>query len=144
MGREKRPGVQQVTCREDLAKIRFVDNVAEVEVPIGALDILPLKNEDRSGSARLRHVEQAIRREGYNNLEPVVVRIGRRGRWVVVNGGHRLTAARRIAKEFWTNLLRRKVRSICFLVYRTPLSDVLAAPTPHESGPRPGTSQTPR
>jgi hypothetical protein len=123
--RAKRPGVQLVRKAEDLARIEFVDDVAEIEVPIEAIDLLPFKNEDRSDSERLRRVENAIRRLGYNNRDPVVVRLGRRGRWVIVDGGHRVTAARHVAKELWTNLFRRKVRSIHFLLFRTPLSNTL-------------------
>ncbi len=127
-GANERPGVQLVRTAEDLAQIAFVDDVAEIEVPIEAIDLLPFKNEDRSDSERLRRVENAIRRLGYNNPDPVVVRLGRRGRWMIVNGGHRVTAARRVSREFWTNLFRRKVRSIYFLLYRTPLSNTRIEP----------------
>lgn len=126
--RKKRPGVQLVRTAEDLARITFFDEIAEIEVPIESIDLLPFKNEDRSDSERLRRVENAIRRLGYNNRDPVVVRLGRRGRWVIVDGGHRVTAARHVAREFWTNLFRRKVRSIHFLLFRTPLSNTLIDP----------------
>lgn len=123
--RKRRPGVQVVRTPQDLANIEFYDDVAEIEVPIACLDMLPLKNEDRTEGDRLRRVENAIRHHGYNNLEPVVVRLGRRGRWVIVNGGHRITAARHVSREFWSNLFGRKVRSIYFLLYKTPLSRTL-------------------
>jgi hypothetical protein len=112
-----------VTCAEDLEKIQFVDEMAEIEVPIECLDLLPFKNEDRHDSDRLRAVEHHIRREGYNNMDPVIVRLGRRGRWVIVDGGHRVTAARRVSKEFFTNLFGKKVRRIHFILFRTPLSN---------------------
>jgi len=108
---------------EDAASIEFVDDVANVEVPIELLDKLPLKNADRSDSPRLRSVLRSIRRNGYDNFEPIRVRIGRRGRWVVHDGGHRLTAARRVAGEVLANLFRRKVRFVHFFLFKTPLSN---------------------
>jgi hypothetical protein len=66
---------------------------------------------------------RSIRRDGYNNAVPIIVRLGRRGRWVIVDGGHRLTAARRVSRELLTNLFGRKVKTIHFLLYRTPLTN---------------------
>ncbi|MBX2806481.1 MAG: ParB/Srx family N-terminal domain-containing protein [Hyphomicrobiales bacterium] len=117
------PAPQRVTSAEDLDKIQFVDDMAEIEVPVECLDLLPFKNEDRYDSARLHAVERLIRRFGYNNMDPVIVRLGRRGRWVIVDGGHRVTAARRISREFFTNLFGKKVRRIHFILFRTPLSN---------------------
>lgn len=117
------PGVQRLTRIEDLDKIEFVNDMAAVEVPIELLDKLPLKNDNRGESPRLEFVEQSIRDKGYNNLNPVICRIGRRGRWVVVDGGHRLTAARIVSREFFTNLFGDKVRNIYFLLFRTPLTN---------------------
>lgn len=134
------PNVQRVTKAEDLETIRFVDDMAEIEVPIECLDLLPFKNEDRSDSDRLRAVERRIRNNGYNNFEPVIVRLGRRGRWVIVNGGHRVTAARNISKEFFTNLFGQKVRRINFLLFRTPLSNTLIDVPVGEEQPNPPSS----
>ena len=117
------PEIQWIHTAKDLENITFVDDVARIQVPIKMVDVLPFKNEDRGDSARLRQVIRSIRRNGYNNFDPVIVRIGRRGRWVIVDGGHRLTAARIVAHEFWTNLFRKKVDSIYFLLFRTPLSN---------------------
>lgn len=128
------PARQRVARTEDLDKIVFVDDMAEVDVPVEALDVLPLKNDERSDSARLRQLMHAMRFNGYSSVEPVIVRVGRRGRWVVVDGGHRLTAARRVAGEFFTNLFGRKVGDIHFLVYRTPLSQGAAGETRTENG----------
>ena len=119
----KWPDIQRVTGVDDFDKIEFVDDMAMIEVPVECLDNLPFKNADRSKSARLRAVERAIRVRGYDSLQPVIARLGRRGRWVIVDGGHRVTAARRVSKEFFTNLFGRKVRNLHFLLYRTPLSN---------------------
>lgn len=116
------PAVQWVESADDLGHITFDDDIAEIEVPIEAIDLIPFKNAWRGDSRRLRQVADSIRRNGYNNAEPIIVRLGRRGRWVIVDGGHRLTAAQKVAKEFWTNLFGRKVRTIRFILFRTPLS----------------------
>ena len=117
------PGVQWVETATDLDRVEFYQDMAEIEVPVTALDRLPFKNEDRGDSLRLDEVMRSIRRDGYNNAEPIIVRLGRRGRWVIVDGGHRLTAARRVSREILTNLFSRKVKTIHFLLYKTPLTN---------------------
>ena len=124
--------IQWVRSASDLENLTFVDDIARIQVPISIVDELPFKNEDRGDSARLREVTRSIRRNGYNNFDPIIVRIGRRGRWVIVDGGHRLTAARIVAREFWTNLFRRKVNTIYFLLFRTPLSNTRIDDPPDE------------
>ncbi len=132
---QSQPEIQWVLSAKDLENIAFVDDIAKIQVPIKVVDQLPFKNEDRGDSARLREVVRSIRRNGYNNFDPIIVRLGRRGRWVIVDGGHRLTAARIVAREFWTNLLRKKVDTIYFLLFRTPLSNtrIDAPPTDETS-----------
>lgn len=123
----KWPDTQRVTSADDFDKIQFVEDMAHIEVPVECLDNLPFKNADRSNSHRLRVVKKAIRAQGYDSLQPVIVRLGRRGRWVIVDGGHRVTAARQVSKEFFTNLFGKKVRYLHFLLYRTPLSNTRLA-----------------
>jgi hypothetical protein len=120
---ERTAALQRLVRAEDAEGIEFVDDLANVDVPIEILDKLPLKNADRSDSPRLQRVLRSIRKNGYDNFEPVLVRIGRRGRWVIHDGGHRVTAARRVAGELLANLFRRKVRSLHFKLYKTPLSN---------------------
>lgn len=89
------------------------------------MELLPyirFKNDRRERSERLRRVERSIRNRGYVPVDPIIARIGQKGRWVVVDGGHRLTAARRVSREFWSNLFGRKVYSLYFLLYETPRS----------------------
>ncbi|MGA7327718.1 MAG: ParB N-terminal domain-containing protein [Rhodomicrobium sp.] len=117
------PSVQWVESAADLDHIQFYEDMAEIEVPVSALNNLPFKNDDRGDSRRLGEVMRAIRRDGYNNAVPIIVRLGRRGRWVIVDGGHRLTAAKRVSKECLTNLWGRKVKTIHFLLYKTPLTN---------------------
>ncbi|MCP5432127.1 MAG: ParB N-terminal domain-containing protein [Alphaproteobacteria bacterium] len=120
---EVHPKAQWVELPEDLSAIEFVEDVAHIIVPIEAVDRLPFKNEQRGDTERLRKLIRSIRRHGYNNFFPIVVRLGRRGRWVIVDGGNRLTAARIVSREFFTNLFGRKVRDIYFILFRTPLSN---------------------
>jgi len=114
--------VFRVRCEADLDRIPFVDGMAAVEVPAELLDKLDLKHAERGNSDRLRALERAIRERGYRPVAPVTARIGRRGRWVVVDGGHRLTAARHVMREFWSNLFRRKVDSVYFVLFLDPRS----------------------
>jgi hypothetical protein len=115
---------QRITTPQDLADVRFENGVATVDVHVDHLDLLPLKNAERFDDDRLRTLVRRIRRYGYTSFDPVVAQVGRKGSWIVINGGHRLTAARKVAGEFWANLLHRKVGLIHFLVYRTPVSDI--------------------
>jgi len=125
MPEEKYPGIQWVASADDLRKIVFIDDMAEIEIPVEALDQIPFTNLERLESDRLRVVERSIRDRGYDNFDRVVARLGRRGRLSIVNGGHRLTAARNVSKEFWTNLFRPKVRNIQMIVFRTANSGTM-------------------
>jgi len=124
------PAPRLIRSLDDFAAVEFYNDMTLVDVPVEALDALPLKNDRREDDPRLKQIIRAIRDEGYNSASPIKVRIGRRGNWVVVDGGHRLTAARKVAKEFWCNLFGRKVRTQSFLVYRTPLSNTLPPDAP--------------
>ena len=117
------PKLFRIRTEADFDRIPFDNGMAAVEVPAHLLDHIDMRDFDRGDSGRLSALLRSIRSNGYNPVEPIHVRIGRRGRWVIVDGGHRLTAARIVAREFWTNLFRRKVHSIYFLLFRTPLSN---------------------
>ncbi|MEM7778564.1 MAG: hypothetical protein AAF732_23550, partial [Pseudomonadota bacterium] len=57
----------------------------------------------------------------------------------IVNGGHRLTAARKVAKEWLPNLFRRKVTTVQMIVFRTANSGTMigvpdGAPEPPVTG----------
>jgi hypothetical protein len=116
------PRVFRVRTAEDLDRIPFEGGMAAVEVPAHLLGALELKHFERGRSPRLDALERSIRNRGYQPLEPITARIGRKGRWVVVNGGHRLTAARNVMREFWTNLFGAKVDSLYFVLFTDPES----------------------
>lgn len=129
---QKVPPIQWVERPEDLDRIEWYEDAALIEVPVSALERLPFKNDWRENDPRLKSIMRAIRAEGYNNLVPIRVRIGRRGRWVVVDGGHRLTAIRKLMRSFWTRLFGPRIRSVSMLVFKTPLSNTLP---PHDIEP---------
>ena len=117
MADTKAPGVFRVRNVEDLDRIPFHDGVAAVEVPAELLDDLRLKNDLREDSERLREVEASIRARGFVPVDPITARIGRKGKWVIINGGHRLTAARHVMNNWWANLFGRKVETLYFLLF---------------------------
>lgn len=90
-------GVQVIRSEEDLDHIRFDDDVAALEIRASLLDKVRFKNHRRGRSARLDAVVRSIRDKGYRPTEPIIARLGRKGRWVIVDGGHRITALRRLA-----------------------------------------------
>ena len=114
--------VQRLKTVEDIDDIVFEDGMAAVEVPVELLRHIEFKNDARGESPRLDAVEQSIRDRGYVPTDPIVARIGQKAKWIIIDGGHRLTAARAVAEEFWTNLLQRKVRTLYFLLYETERS----------------------
>jgi hypothetical protein len=114
--------IQHLRTADDIARIRFDDGMAAVMVPAEMLETIRFKNAEREDSPRLRAVIESIRRWGYRPRDPIICRIGQKGRWIVVDGGHRLTAARRVARAFWPNLFGRKVRDVYFLLFETPRS----------------------
>ena len=118
----KAPRLFRIETEADLDRIPFENGMAAVEVPADLLDKLELKHEDRGESLRLKDLERSIRANGFQPVEPITARIGRRGRWIVVNGGHRITAARHVMQEFWSNLFGKKVKSFYFVLFTNPES----------------------
>lgn len=122
MNATKAPRIFRIETEEDLDRIPFEDGMAAVEVPARLLDKLELKHDSRGDSLRLRALERSIRDRGFQPVEPITARIGRKGRWIVINGGHRITAARHVMGEFWTNLFGPKVTSFYFILFTNPES----------------------
>lgn len=127
---EKPPKLTRLRSVSDLNTIEFVDGVAEVEVPVELLEHIPVKNFERENSPRLQRVVQAIRRDGYSTLDPIICRVGPLGNWVVIDGGHRFTAARQVAQEFFANLFGQRVRDVTFILFQTPMSYAKLRPRP--------------
>ncbi|GMG83495.1 hypothetical protein LNKW23_27080 [Paralimibaculum aggregatum] len=113
------PKVQYLRSAEDIDRISFQDGLAAVEVPFDLLPALPLSNDERFASPRLARLIRSIRQTGYSSTAPIICRIGMKGRWVVVDGGHRITAARKLGRPCLANLFRRRVGTLYFLLFTT-------------------------
>lgn len=116
------PQMQRITTPDELSRIVFTDGLAAVTMPVEMLDHIQFKNDRREIGPRLAQLEHSIMCRGYVPMEPIIVRIGQKGKWVVVDGGHRLTAARKIANSFWSNLFSKKVGDLYFLLFTSPRS----------------------
>lgn len=122
------PKTVRIGKLEDLDTIPFVNGVASVMVAARLLPLMPFKNHLREPSPRLEALRASIRRNGFTPVEPIIVRVGQRGRWVVVDGGHRLTALLgEIASPvqrypLLRALFGRRMGDVYFLVYLTPRS----------------------
>ena len=114
--------VQQIRTVEDFDNIVFTDGVAAVEAPAELLRFVRFKNDRRGEGPRLEAVTRSIRDRGYQPVNPIIARIGQKGKWVVVDGGHRLTALRRLASSFWSWLFGRKYGNVYFLLFETDRS----------------------
>lgn len=119
MEKSRQPGIQVIREARDLDEIAFHDGLAAVEVPFSLLGHIPFAGETRERGPRLERVVRSIRRKGYRPVDPIICRIGMKGRWVVVDGGHRITAARQVGREWWSNLCRPKVTRLYFLLFTT-------------------------
>ncbi len=119
MERVPAPKIQYLARAEDIDAIVFTDGLAAVEVPFEILDALPLVNERRLDGPRLARVIRSIRDRGYSSTTPIICRVGMKGRWVVVDGGHRITAARRVGRSCLWRLFRRRIGTLYFLLFTT-------------------------
>ena len=125
MNQDRKPGasdVQYIRTPEDFDHIVFTDGVAAVEAPAELLRHVRFKNDKRGPGPRLDAVMRSISDRGYQPVNPIIARIGQKGKWVVVDGGHRLTALRRLANGFWNRLFGRKLGNVYFLLYETDRS----------------------
>lgn len=114
--------VQVIRSAADLEKITFEDGVAALEVSVRLLRRIRFKNHHRGSSPRLSRVMRSIEEKGFQPIDPIIARIGRRGRWVVVDGGHRLTALLRLTGGMLSRLLGRDRGYVYVLLFETELS----------------------
>jgi ParB-like nuclease domain. len=108
--------ITRIKSIRDLKKLDFRQGYAIVEIDIEDLHHFQVINGARAESPRLQRVCEAIRDEGYNNLDPIMARLTPSGKIYVEDGGHRLTAAYQVNREFLTNLFGNKVDVITFLL----------------------------
>jgi hypothetical protein len=117
------PRTQRVVSADEIGRIDFdAEGLAAVMVPAKLLPAIAFKNDRREPSPRLEAVERSIRLRGYDPTEPIVARVGQKGKWVVVDGGHRLTAVRRILGCWWRRVTSRPIGDLYFLLFLTPRS----------------------
>lgn len=112
--------IQQIRKKSDLKAIRFHDGVAALEIPFLVVKRLKIRGGARPRSERVERLVQSMREKGYVPFDPIVCRITRKGKLHVIDGGHRLTAAGIVDREFWANLFSRKVRTVYFMVFQAP------------------------
>ncbi|MEM6488772.1 MAG: hypothetical protein AAF677_10990 [Pseudomonadota bacterium] len=125
------PPIQRIATVNDLYEIRFsADGLAAVEVASALLDCLPLVGAERSGGPRLTALVELIRRRGFRSDDPIVCRIGMRGRWVLMDGGHRITALRILRRDWLARLFGPRIDTLYFLLFTTPDSWCKLRPPP--------------
>ena len=93
--------LQHVRTRNDLDRIAFADGLATVAVEAPLLRHIRFKNARRNDAARIAALRSRIATYGYVGTTPIICRIGQKGKWVVVDGGHRLTALHQLYSENW-------------------------------------------
>jgi hypothetical protein len=114
--------LQHLSRPGDLDRIRFSDGLATVSVDATLLPRIRFKNARRNDLARVADLRRRIATHGYIPTTPVICRIGQKGKWIVVDGGHRLTALRQLYRD---SLRYRLARRAWRLARRLP---VLARP----------------
>ncbi len=112
--------IQRIRRKRDLKTIRFLDGVAALEIHFSVVKRLKIKGDMRPRSHHVEQLVHSMREKGYVPFDPIVCRITRKGKLHVIDGGHRLTAARIVDREFWPNLFSRKIRTVYFLVFQSP------------------------
>ena len=98
---------------------------AEVDLTLDQIAKLHLVNDDRGTERqndRFWRLVNAIRDNGYASSDPLKI-FYLDDSFVLVDGGHRLTAARKVASEWLSNLFREKVSYISCLVTEGPLEE---------------------
>ena len=99
---------------------------AAVDLTLDQIEKLNLVNDDRGTdreNERFWRLVRAIRDNGYASSDALRI-FYLEDRFVLVDGGHRLNAARKVAKEWLSNLFQEKVHYISCLVTDGPLQDV--------------------
>jgi hypothetical protein len=110
LARLARLPLQRVRTRADLQGIAFEDGLAALLVDATLLEDIRFKNARRGDAERIGRLVRRIAAQGYVPTTPVICRVGRKGKWVVVDGGHRLTALKALYRRNWRVRLFRFLR----------------------------------
>jgi hypothetical protein len=111
LARIARMKMQRIETVADLDNIAFDHGLATVEVNADLLPSIAFKNARRGDAARVAALMRRIEDHGYIPLNPVICRIGRKGKWVVVDGGHRLSALKLLYATSWRRRLASWLRA---------------------------------
>jgi hypothetical protein len=104
--------MQRIGSRKALGRIAFANGLATVMVDARLLRHIAFKNDDRGDPARIAALRASIRAKGYQPRDPVICRIGQKGKWIVVDGGHRLTALQQEVDSRWRLRALRLLRDL--------------------------------
>ncbi|MGI9522577.1 MAG: hypothetical protein ACR2PG_13110 [Hyphomicrobiaceae bacterium] len=107
----------------------YIDNRAEIIVTGTALQTMPFEVDGFVETDEYWRIVDSIRSRGYRSSPPISVSPGPNGRWVVdSDDAARFMAVKQVARDFFANLLRRKVEKVKFLVRSRPVDGVGDAP----------------
>lgn len=121
--------VEQIDDPSMLSYVEFMDGQAEIVVPSALLRVMPFGVENFIEDDEYWEQVDAIRSRGYNNAKPIVVWPASGERWIVdEDDAARFMAAKHVANDFFSNLLREKVRRVRFLLHRKSVDGRHTAP----------------
>jgi hypothetical protein len=121
--------VEQIGDPSMLNYVEFMDGRAEIVVPGGLLRVMPFDVENFIEDDEYWEQVDAIRSRGYINAKPIVVWPSSDKRWIIdEDDAPRFMAAKHVANDFFSNLLREKVRKVRFLLHRKSADGRYSAP----------------
>ena len=121
--------VEAVDDPEMLNHLDFENNVAHISVPGLALDYMPFKTERFVEDDEYWRYVDRFKAKGYTDARPIHVRPARQGVWLVdIDDASRFMAAKRVANDFFANLLSQKVRQVRFVLHDRSIDGKYKAP----------------
>jgi len=128
-GLDDRAYVTAIDDPEMLKHLDFVDDCAQVVVRGSALDYMPFVTERFVEDDEYWNCVDQIKAKGYDSSRPIHVRPARQGAWLVdLDDAPRFMAAKRVANDFFANLLAQKVRQVRFVLHEVSLDGNYKAP----------------
>ena len=110
--------IETVNDPEMLKYLDYLDDRAEILVPGSALDYMPFKTERFIEDDEYWALFDDIKARGFDSSKPIHVRPGPQGSWVVdIDDTPRFIAAKRVANDFFANLLSQKVQKVRFVLH---------------------------
>jgi hypothetical protein len=121
--------VEQIDDPSMLNYLEFMNGRAEVIVPGALLRVMPFDVENFIEDEEYWSMVDTIRSRGYINAKPISVRPGANEHWIVdEDDAARFMAAKQVANDFFSNLLREKVRKVRFQLHRKSVDGRYTAP----------------